>query len=149
GRRLEQGWPSASRGSEGAERRGTFGPVFFRGPHGPRRRIWRRPPAGAEQGGSGLPRRVSTLVTSVYVGKRRNRSADLACDDSAPGASTRAPITRWNARTTPPGSVPGTQALDGWSGVPGRHAAPGQLAPPGQLAAPGRHAAPGRLALPG
>jgi hypothetical protein len=29
---------------------------------------------GAEQGGSGLPRRVSTLVSSDYVQRRRNRS---------------------------------------------------------------------------
>src|SRR5690606_35461088 len=34
----------------------------------------RRRPAGAEQGGSGLPRRVSTLVTPDYVRKRRIRS---------------------------------------------------------------------------
>lgn len=75
GRRLEQGWPGASGGSTGPNVGGRSAPFFClrvdsrrAGRHG------RRHPAGAEQGGSGLPRRGSTWFGPENVQKRRVRS---------------------------------------------------------------------------
>src|SRR3546814_16777861 len=62
----EQGRPSARRGSNGAECRGTFGPFLFargvwqtwRAAQAPQRDWAPTPGGGAEQGGSGLPRQI-------------------------------------------------------------------------------------------
>src|SRR5690606_19573283 len=53
---------------------------FFWPENGPVAPVRRRRPAGAEQGGSGIPRRVSTIVRPNYVPKRRIGSVGLACD---------------------------------------------------------------------